>query len=230
MLAPMIWRWPRVPEYAEGLRPGQARAAVLWADADWQALGLEAALMPPRPRYALSGLTAMLDPGQGYGDGMHATAVIDPTAEIGADVAVGRSVIGRGCEDRRRQCDRAAMLCRCRMPCWVRRLSARTGQHRCRARRAHFDRPTRSADWRRWVFLCHAGQVRVERGNHARKPRRSGRHRSQVWVRIHSLGAVTSAMMLRWGECLTIDSGTIRPTRDRRWHQDRQSGSDRPQL
>ena len=33
------------PEYAEQLSQGQARAAMLWDGADWQALGLEAAII-----------------------------------------------------------------------------------------------------------------------------------------------------------------------------------------
>ncbi len=51
------------PKYADGLAQGQARAAMLWQGADWQALGLKAAIVVPRPRYAMSGLTQMLDPG-----------------------------------------------------------------------------------------------------------------------------------------------------------------------
>jgi acyl-CoA reductase-like NAD-dependent aldehyde dehydrogenase len=32
------------PRYADGLAQGQARAAMLWPGADWQALGLQAAI------------------------------------------------------------------------------------------------------------------------------------------------------------------------------------------
>jgi len=53
------------PKYAEALGHGQARVAMLWPDADWQALGLKAALLPDRPRFAMSGLTRMMDSGQG---------------------------------------------------------------------------------------------------------------------------------------------------------------------
>jgi UDP-3-O-[3-hydroxymyristoyl] glucosamine N-acyltransferase len=77
------------PDYAEGLAQGKARAAMLWHGADWQALGLEAAIMSPRPRFALSGLSAMMDPGQGWGDGVHPSAVVDDTAELGDGVVVG---------------------------------------------------------------------------------------------------------------------------------------------
>ena len=92
------------PKYAAALGAGHARAALLWADADWEALGLEAAICPPRPRYTLSGLTALADPGHNFGAGIHPSAIIDPTAEIGADVSIGAGAvigaeahIGGGC-------------------------------------------------------------------------------------------------------------------------------------
>jgi UDP-3-O-[3-hydroxymyristoyl] glucosamine N-acyltransferase len=77
------------PAYAEALGEGRARAAILWADADWQALGLEAAILVPRPRFAMAGLTAMLDLGEGWEEGTHPTAVIHPEAQIGAGVQIG---------------------------------------------------------------------------------------------------------------------------------------------
>ncbi len=46
------------PKYAEALGQGRARAAMLWPGADWRALGLAAAIFAPRPRLAMSGLTA----------------------------------------------------------------------------------------------------------------------------------------------------------------------------
>ena len=38
------------PAYGEALQQGKARAAVVWAGADWQAFGLEAAIEAPRAR------------------------------------------------------------------------------------------------------------------------------------------------------------------------------------
>ncbi|HEY9039432.1 MAG TPA: UDP-3-O-(3-hydroxymyristoyl)glucosamine N-acyltransferase [Roseovarius sp.] len=91
-------------DYAAALPQGGARAALLWDGADWQALGLEAAIIAPRPRYAMSGLTAMMDLGEGWGDGIHPSAVIDETAKLGEGVHVGpltvigpRAHIGAGC-------------------------------------------------------------------------------------------------------------------------------------
>ena len=44
---------------------GRARAAILWPGADWQALGLEAAIVAPRARYVLAGVDAGLRPAAG---------------------------------------------------------------------------------------------------------------------------------------------------------------------
>ncbi|MFD0858156.1 UDP-3-O-(3-hydroxymyristoyl)glucosamine N-acyltransferase [Roseovarius aquimarinus] len=85
------------PEYAEALPKGRARAALIWEGADWQALGLEAAIVAPRPRYAMSGLTAMMDLGEGWGEGIHPSAVIHESAVLGEGVHVGPlTVIGAG--------------------------------------------------------------------------------------------------------------------------------------
>ena len=73
--------------------PGQvrltARAALLWPGADWQGLGLKAAIFAPRGRLAMAGLTVLMDPGPDIAAGVHPMAIVDPTAEIGAGAAVG---------------------------------------------------------------------------------------------------------------------------------------------
>ncbi len=81
------------PKYADGLAEGQARAAIVWDGADWEALGLEAAIVVPRPRYAMSGLTRLMDPGPEIAPGIHPSAIIDPTAEIGENAAIGPFVV-----------------------------------------------------------------------------------------------------------------------------------------
>ncbi len=81
------------PKYAEALTDGGATAALLWAGADWRALGLRAAILPHRPRYAMAHLTGMMDPGQGFAPGIHPAAIVDPTARIGADVAIGPGAV-----------------------------------------------------------------------------------------------------------------------------------------
>lgn len=84
------------PAYGDALARGHARAAVIWVGADWQALGLDAAIEAPRARLAMAGLTQMMDQGGGAA-GISPHAIIDPTATIGRDVAIGHfSVIGAG--------------------------------------------------------------------------------------------------------------------------------------
>lgn len=77
------------PDFAKGLPEGAAQAAMLWAGADWQSMGLRAAIISPRPRFTMAGLSAMLDPGQGFAAGIHPSAIIDATAQLGGNVSVG---------------------------------------------------------------------------------------------------------------------------------------------
>ncbi len=85
--------------YAADLTQGQARAAVLGPGMDWTALGLEAAIIAPRPRYAMAGVTTAMDPGPEIDAGIHPSAVIDPSAAIGAGAAIGPFVhVGPGVE------------------------------------------------------------------------------------------------------------------------------------
>ena len=85
------------PAYADALAQGAARAALLWEGADPEGYGLDAALIAPRPRHALAGLSATLDPGPDIAAGRHPSAQIDPSAEIGPGAAIGAfAVIGPG--------------------------------------------------------------------------------------------------------------------------------------
>ena len=150
------------PKYAEAISVGSARAAVLWEGADWQGLGLKAAIFVPRPRMAMAGITAMLDRGQGIEPGIHPSAVIDPTAEIGEGAAIGPlAVVGA-----RVRIGNGAVIgphCVIGMDAVLgrSRCSARDGEHRgTRANRRSVYRTTRRADWGRWVQLCHTRSVR----------------------------------------------------------------------
>lgn len=81
------------PAYAAGLSKGAARAALVWPGADWQAMGLAAAVFVARPRLSMAGLTAAFDPGPQIAAGVHPSAVIDPTAQIGDGAAIGPFVV-----------------------------------------------------------------------------------------------------------------------------------------
>ncbi len=77
------------PAFAADLARGRARAAILWPGADWQALGLEAAILAPRARYLLAGVTRAFDRPPEIAPGTHPSAVIDASAEIGPGAAIG---------------------------------------------------------------------------------------------------------------------------------------------
>ncbi len=79
--------------YGEDLLRSEATTAILWPGADWQALGLTAAIFAPRARYALSGVTAVFGVEPDIAEGIHPTAVIDPTADIGDNPAIGPFVV-----------------------------------------------------------------------------------------------------------------------------------------
>lgn len=81
------------PKYGAGLSEGKAHAAILWDGADWQELGLKAAIFVPRPRYAMAGLTTFLDPGPDIAPGIHPSAIVDPSAQIGEGAAIAPFVV-----------------------------------------------------------------------------------------------------------------------------------------
>ncbi len=81
------------PAYEKALRASRAKAAVVWEGADWQALGLAAALVAPRPRVALAAITAEFQHPPDVVPGVHPTAVVEPGAELGDGAAVGAFAI-----------------------------------------------------------------------------------------------------------------------------------------
>lgn len=201
------------PKYAEGLSQGQARAAMLWTGADWQAMGLEAAIVAPRPRYAMSGLSAMMDKGEGFGTGIHPSAVIDPTAEIGADVAIGPlAVIGAGA--------RIGAGSVIGPQCYIGAGAVLGAGAFLRESVRLAARVTIGAR-----FFAHPGAVVGSDGFSFVTPEPSGVEKaratlgdqgevaSQSWVRIHSLGSVSIGDDVELGANSCIDRGTVRDTR-----------------
>jgi UDP-3-O-[3-hydroxymyristoyl] glucosamine N-acyltransferase len=200
------------PRYAGGLAQGKARAAMLWPGADWQDLGLQAAIFAPRGRLAMAGLSVMMDPGPQIAPGCHPMTVIAPDAELGEGAAIGPFVtIGAG----------ARIGARARIASHVSiaegavigddalilqgvRIGARVMiGHR---------------------FICQPGAVIGADGFSFVTPEKSGVEeiretlsqrqdiREQSWTRIHSLGSVTIGDDVEVGANCTIDRGTIRDT------------------
>lgn len=203
------------PAYAEKLSHGKARAAMLWDGADWQALGLQAAIFAPRPRLAMAGLTAELDPGSGIAAGIHPTAVIDPAASVGAGAAIGPYVIigagvniGTGAQIAGHVFIGA---------------NSRIGANALIHAGVRIGANVRIGD----NFIAQPGGVIGSDGFSFVTPDKSGVEKArenlgdgepqetpdQAWLRIHSLGGIEIGDDVETGANVTIDSGTIRATR-----------------
>ena len=200
------------PRYADGLTRGGAVAAMLWPGADWQALGLKAAIFAPRGRLAMAGLSAMLDPGPVIAPGVHPMAVVAASAQIGTGAAIGPFVvIGEGAVIGARariashvSIAEGAVIGDDALICQGARIGARVViGHR---------------------FICQPGAVIGADGFSFVTPEKSGVEeiretlgqrdeiRAQSWTRIHSLGAVTIGDDVEIGANAVIDRGTIRNT------------------
>ncbi len=200
------------PAYAGNLEKGRARAAIMWAGADWRSYGLAAAILVQRARLAMSGVTAILDPGQGQATGIHPSAVIDPSADLGADISIGPlavigararigagAVIGPGCIIGADAVLGEGALLREAVSIGARvRIGARfIAQPGARIGSDGFSFVTPE--------LSAAEAARKTMGD-------QGGARAQSYVRIHSLGAVSIGDDVEIGANTAIDNGTIRNT------------------
>lgn len=77
------------PSYASALMKSNALAAIIWPDADWKSFGLKAAIIAPRSRYILSGVSYVFEKKPIVALGIHPYAIISDTAKIGKNVAIG---------------------------------------------------------------------------------------------------------------------------------------------
>lgn len=200
------------PKYAGGIAAGGALAALVWPGADWQALGLRAAIFAPRSRLALAGLSRMMDAGPDIAPGVHAMTVIDPTAQIGAGAAIGPFVtIGAG----------VVIGPGARIAAHVSVAEgARIGADALILQGARIGARVTIGD----RFVCQPGAVIGGDGFSFVTPEKSGveeirttlGHREEIrqqsWTRIHSLGAVTLGDDVEIGANACIDRGTIRDT------------------
>jgi len=199
-------------KYGDGLAAGNAQAAILWDGADWQTLGLKAAIFVPRPRYAMAGLTTLMDTGPQIAAGVHPSSVVDPSTVIGDGAAIGPFVvIGAG---------------------------VRIGENARIASHVSIDTDAQiGAD----AMLLQGAKIgaRVQLGNRVIvqpgacigsdgfsfvTPEKSGVENvratlgdqqdaaKQSWTRIHSLGSVMVGDDVEIGANVAIDRGTIRNT------------------
>ena len=201
------------PKYAESIAEGAAVVGMLWQGADWQSLGLKAAILPSRPRFSLSGLSALLDQGQGFERGIHPSAVVDPSARIADDVSIGPfsviaadavigrgsvigpqvfvgkgSVIGEGCLLREGTKIGADVSIGDR---FIAQQNVSIGGDGF-----SFVTPEKSA----------VEETRDSLGSDVNA-------QGQSWARIHSLGGVVIGDDVELGSLTSVDRGTVRPTR-----------------
>jgi UDP-3-O-[3-hydroxymyristoyl] glucosamine N-acyltransferase len=200
------------PAFAKALPEGKARAAMLWADADWQELGLEAAILVPRPRVAMAGLTAMMDPGQGYPRGVDASAMVDPSAKLGRDVTIGPmayvgpdveigdgTVIGPQCY--------FGMGSTIGPDSFLHATARIMARVRIGARFVAQPGSVIGSDGLSFV-TPEESTVEQARATLGEEVTAQG----QSWIRIHSLGSVVIGDDVEIGSNSCVDSGTIRPT------------------
>lgn len=201
------------PDYAQHIATGAAKVAFLWPDADWQSFGLKAAIIARRPRYALAGLSAMLDRGQAYPQGIHPTAFVDQAAAIGKNVTIGAftciaagAVIGDDCV--------------IGPQCYV-GVNSTLGAHSLLREGvkigadvrigAHFiAQPSAIIGGDGFSFVTPevsaVEKVRETLGD-------QGDIATQSWARIHSLGGVDIGENVEVGANTCIDRGSVRPTK-----------------
>ncbi len=200
------------PDYAEALPKGGALAAVLWDGADFESFGLKAAIIPQRPRYAMSGLSRQFDPGESFPTGVHPSAVVDDTAELGANVSIGPlAVVGAGARiGANTVIGPQAYIGACATlgdGCFLRE-GVRIGARTVLGKRV-IVQPGAVVGGDGFSFVT-PEESAVERTRSSLGTQ--GEAESQNWERIHSLGAVQIGDDCEIGANCAIDRGTIRNT------------------
>jgi UDP-3-O-[3-hydroxymyristoyl] glucosamine N-acyltransferase len=202
------------PAYGAALGHGQARVAVVWPGADWQGLGLEAAIIAPRARLAMAHLTQMLDADLPR-TGISPQAAIDPSAQIGANVTIGAFcvigadvVIGEGSwiADQVSIAAGVQIGAACQIHAGVRlqrgvHLGARV-----------ILQPNVAIGGDGFSFVT-AEPSNVEKARETLGEAAMQAPDDPTWHRIHSLGGVVVGDDVEVGANSCIDAGTIRPTR-----------------
>ncbi|MDG3039945.1 UDP-3-O-(3-hydroxymyristoyl)glucosamine N-acyltransferase [Roseicyclus marinus] len=200
-------------KYAAGLAQGSARAAVIGAGMDWRALGLQAAIVAPRPRVAMAHVTRTLDPGPIITEGIHPSAVIDPSARIGAGAAIAPFVvIGPGVKigERARIASHVSIAEGAEIGDDVLILQgARVGARVVIGHRAILQ-PGCVIGGDGFSFVTpETSQVEATRASLGKS---DGAVPPQGWTRIHSLGSVRIGDDVEIGANATIDRGTVADT------------------
>ena len=201
------------PVYGNALAAGQAKAAVVWPDADWEAMGLKAAIIAPRARLAMAGLTQMLDQPLA-GEGISPHAAIHPTATIGNGVRIGaftvigaKVTVGEGTwiADHVSIAEGVSVGKACQLHAGVRlQRGSKLGQR-------VIMQPNVAIGGDGFSFVT-SEPSNVERARDTLGEAASEPPADPRWHRIHSLGGVTIGDDVEVGANSCVDAGTIRPT------------------
>jgi len=200
------------PKYANDIASGRAEVAILWKGADWKGMGLKGAILVPRARVAMAGLTEIFSRPPNIPQGIHPSAVVDtssrigtgaciaPLVVVGADAIIGKNAvigshvsIGAGAIIG----DNALIHSGVRI-----QENVTIGDNFIAQPGA-----TIGGDGFSFVTAEKSGveTARETLGN-------QGDAKPQSWIRIHSLGGVRIGDDVEVGANTTIDQGTIRPT------------------
>ena len=201
------------PKYVEQLKMGRASMALLAAGTNWKSLGLDAAILVERPRFAMAALSRRLDSHWRFGAmGVHPQAVIDGTADIAKGARIGAfCYIGPGVVlgENAWLGTHISLSDGCKIGADATLLDG-----------VRIGRNVRIGD----RFIAHAGAVIGTDGFSFVTPKYSavesvretlGNSRDavpQAYTRIHSLGAVKIGDDVELGANSCIDRGTIRDT------------------
>ena len=200
------------PKFADALANSAAKAAIVWEDADWQGMGLRAALIAPKARVAMAGVTRYFQHAPDVPDGIHATAVIDPTARVASGARIGPlAVISAGVEVG----DGACIGAHCSIG-----RDARIGVNALLHDGVRIGARCSVGD----DFIAQANAVIGADGFSFEPPERgaveAAKQTGRVdgvqttgFLRIHSLAAVEIGNDVEIGAGTTIDRGTIAPTK-----------------
>ena len=202
------------PAYGPALEKGRARAALVWPGADWQAMGLEAAIAAPRARLAMAHLTQLLDTPPG-GQGIAATAQVDPSATVAEGVGIGAfSVVHAGAiigadtwiGDHVSIGPGVQVGAGCILHAGVRLQRGTVLGDRV------ILQPNVAIGGDGFSFVTAApANVEIARETLGAEPLKPPE--DPTWQRIHSLGGVEIGDDVEIGANSTVDAGTVRPTR-----------------
>jgi UDP-3-O-[3-hydroxymyristoyl] glucosamine N-acyltransferase len=200
------------PKYAEDIGKGAAQVAMLWPGADWRSLGLKGAILAPRPRFAMAGLTAMMAKRRFSPPAIHDSAVIDPSAVIGAGVFIGPFVsIGAGVTIGANAClaDHVSIAENAQIGSdAILHAGVRIGPDVMIGDR-FIAQPGAVVGGDGFSFVtAEPSDVEAVRDTLGQRDATN----PQSWTRIHSLGAVRIGDDVELGANTTIDRGTIRDT------------------